>query len=79
MYEEQKQCTFILDSVQTTEARMIRHVYEQRWSAFSHAARIRILILPPSMHVLGFIPISVLAGLFLLIGEHSLSVTPMLF
>jgi hypothetical protein len=31
------------------------------------------------MHVLGFIPISVLAGLFLLIGEHSLSVTPMLF
>jgi hypothetical protein len=51
-----------------------RRVYEQRWSHFLHAAGIMLFTSPPLMRVLGLTPTSVLAGLFLFMGEQSLSV-----
>ncbi|KAI9850103.1 MAG: hypothetical protein M1838_006077 [Thelocarpon superellum] len=57
-----------------------RHrVYEQRWSHFLHAGGIMVFVSPPFMHVLGLTPTSVLAGLFLFMGEQSLSVNPILY
>ena len=55
-----------------------REVYEQRWSHFLHAAGILVFVSPPLMHVLGLTPTSVLAGLFLFMGEQSLCVNPIL-
>lgn len=51
-----------------------RRVYEQRWSPFLQAGGILLFISPPFMHVLGLVPVSVLAGLFLFMGEQSLVV-----
>ncbi|KAI1921327.1 hypothetical protein LOZ64_001609 [Ophidiomyces ophidiicola] len=64
-----------------TEVRMIENdrVYEQRWSHFLHACGILVFISPPLMKVLGLTPTSVLAGLFLFMGEQSLSVNPLLY
>lgn len=56
------------------EVREVRRVYEQRWSAFLHAGAILAFIAPPLQHVLGLTPTSVLAGLFLFMGEQSLAV-----
>ncbi|KAF2686386.1 hypothetical protein K458DRAFT_476870 [Lentithecium fluviatile CBS 122367] len=64
---------------QTTEHRVSRRVYEQRWSHLLHAAGILALSSPPLMRVLGLTPTSVLAGLFLFMGEQSLSVNPILY
>ncbi|KAK8213937.1 nonglycosylated anion transporter [Phyllosticta capitalensis] len=61
-----------------TEVRSSRRVYEQRWSHFLHAAGILAFVSPPLMKVLGLTPTSVLAGLFLFMGEQSLSVNPIL-
>ena len=61
------------------EGRKIRRVYEQRWSHFLHAGGILAFISPPLMHVLGLTPTSVLAGLFMFMGEQSLSVNPVLY
>lgn len=58
----------------TSETRVSRRVYEQRWSHFLHAAGIMAFVSPPLMHVLGLTPTSVLAGLFMFMGEQSLSV-----
>ncbi|KAL1639709.1 hypothetical protein SLS58_007607 [Diplodia intermedia] len=63
----------------TSELRVSRRVYEQRWSHFLHAAGIMAFVSPPLMHVLGLTPTSVLAGLFLFMGEQSLSVNPILW
>lgn len=52
----------------------VRAIHEQRWSHFLHAAGILAFISPPLMHVLGLAPTSVLAGLFLFMGEQSLVV-----
>lgn len=57
----------------------ITTVHEQRWSHLLHAIGILAFISPPLMHVLGLTPTSVLAGLFLYMGEQSLSVNPILF
>lgn len=54
-------------------------VYEQRWSAFLQAGFILMFIAPPFQHVLGLTPTSVLAGLFLFMGEQSLAVNPILY
>ena len=62
------------DDEETTEIRNVKRVYEQRWSHFLHASGILIFTSPPFMHVLGLTPTSVLAGLFLFMGEQSLSV-----
>lgn len=56
-----------------------REVYEQRWSSFLQAAGILLFVSPPFQHVLGLTPTSVLAGLFLFMGEQSLTVNPILF
>lgn len=56
------------------EVRGVKRVYEQRWSAFLHAAAILVFISPPFQLVLGLTPTSVLAGLFMFMGEQSLSV-----
>ncbi|KAI9825139.1 MAG: hypothetical protein M1819_000597 [Sarea resinae] len=61
------------------ETTTIERVYEQRWSHFLHAGGILAFISPPLMHVLGLTPTSVLAGLFLFMGEQSLSVNPLLY
>ncbi|KAH7021808.1 nonglycosylated anion transporter [Macrophomina phaseolina] len=63
----------------TAEVGVSRRVYEQRWSHFLHAAGILAFVSPPLMHVLGLTPTSVLAGLFLFMGEQSLSVNPILY
>lgn len=57
----------------------ITTVHEQRWSHLLHAVGILAFVSPPLMHVLGLTPTSVLAGLFLYMGEQSLSVNPILF
>jgi hypothetical protein len=56
-----------------------QQVHEQRWSPFLQAAGILIFVSPPFQHVLGLTPTSVLAGLFLFMGEQSLAVNPILF
>ncbi|KAI5777663.1 HCO3 transporter family-domain-containing protein [Geopyxis carbonaria] len=54
-------------------------VHEQRWSHLLHAVGISAFVAPPLMHVLGLTPTSVLAGLFLFMGEQSLATNPILF
>ncbi|KAI6710424.1 hypothetical protein PZA11_007332 [Diplocarpon coronariae] len=56
-----------------------QQVYEQRWSPFLQAAGILVFASPPFQRVLGLTPTSVLAGLFLFMGEQSLAVNPILF
>ncbi|KAI9793720.1 MAG: hypothetical protein M1816_007615 [Peltula sp. TS41687] len=66
------------ESKNESPVKTIQTVFEQRWSHFLHAAGILVFISPPFMHVLGLTPTSVLAGLFLFMGEQSLSVNPLL-
>ncbi|KAK0801983.1 hypothetical protein LTR75_008453 [Friedmanniomyces endolithicus] len=56
----------------------VQRVYEQRWSSFLHAGAILTFICPPLQLVLGLTPTSVLAGLFIFMGQQSLSVNPIL-
>jgi hypothetical protein len=56
-----------------------QEIYEQRWSPFLQAAAILVFVSPPFQHVLGLTPTSVLAGLFLFMGEQSLAVNPILY
>ncbi|CZR62945.1 related to human band 3 anion transport protein [Phialocephala subalpina] len=46
---------------------------------FLQASGILLFISPPFQHILGLTPTSVLAGLFLFMGEQSLAVNPILF
>lgn len=55
-------------------SKVVKRVYEQRWSAFLQAGGILLFLSPPFEHVLGLAPLSVLAGLFLFMGEQSLIV-----
>lgn len=68
-----------IDGQEKKGSKMVRRVYEQRWSAFLHAGAILAFVSPPLQHVLGLTPTSVLAGLFLFMGEQSLSVNPILY
>ncbi|KAI9929973.1 hypothetical protein MW887_011783 [Aspergillus wentii] len=79
MHTEQEQHTITVDGEEKVENREVRRVYEQRWSAFLHSGAILLFISPPFMTVLGLTPTSVLAGLFLFMGEQSLSVNPILY
>ena len=74
MHTEREEAQIVVDGKEHTEMREVRRVYEQRWSAFLHAGAILVFVSPPFQHVLGLTPISVLAGLFLFMGEQSLSV-----
>ncbi|KAH0537583.1 hypothetical protein FGG08_005615 [Glutinoglossum americanum] len=67
------------DGAEQMEIKEVRRVHEQRWSAFLHAGGILLFVSPPLMHVLGLTPTSVLAGLFLFMGQQSLSVNPILY
>ncbi|KAF7190278.1 putative transporter [Pseudocercospora fuligena] len=51
-------------------------VYEQRWSKLIHGGAIMACIAPPLQLVLGFTPTSVLAGLFMFMGQQSLCSNP---
>ena len=74
MHNEKDETELDEDSNVRTETRESQSVYEQRWSAFLHAVAILCFISPPLQKVLGLTPTNVLAGLFLLMGEQSLSV-----
>ena len=69
--EETAECK--IDLVENQE------VYEQRWSPFLQSAGILLFLSPPFQHVLGLTPTSVLAGLFMFMGEQSLAVNPILY
>ena len=62
------------DGGEKVETRETQEVHEQRWSHLLHAVGIIAFTSPPLMQVLGLTPTSVLAGLFLFMGEQSLSV-----
>jgi len=79
MHPEKERRTITVDGEEKAEVKDVRRVYEQRWSAFLHAAGIMLFVSPPFMHLLGLTPTSVLAGLFLFMGEQSLSVNPILY
>ncbi|KAL8964875.1 MAG: hypothetical protein Q9183_004164 [Haloplaca sp. 2 TL-2023] len=79
MHTEKEEILISLDGEEKIEFRDTRRVHEQRWSAFLHAGAILVFVSPPFQHVLGLTPTSVLAGLFMFMGEQSLSVNPILF
>lgn len=74
MHVEKEESSIEVDGEEKTEIREVRRVHEQRWSSLLHAAGILLFVSPPLMKVLGLTPKSVLAGLFLFMGEQSLSV-----
>ncbi|KAL9601586.1 MAG: hypothetical protein Q9219_002420 [cf. Caloplaca sp. 3 TL-2023] len=74
MHTEKEEILISVDGEEKLEYRDVKRVYEQRWSAFLHAGAIIVFISPPFQHVLGLTPTSVLAGLFMFMGEQSLSV-----
>ncbi|KAJ5323995.1 hypothetical protein N7476_002595 [Penicillium atrosanguineum] len=79
MHTEKEEQSVIVDGEEKIETRDVRRVYEQRWSSFLHAGAILLFVSPPFMKVLGLTPTSVLAGLFMFMGEQSLSVNPILY
>ncbi|MCJ1382285.1 hypothetical protein MMC17_005398 [Xylographa soralifera] len=79
MHIEREEVQVIVNEEPTTEIRETEHVYEQRWSAFLQAGAILMFIAPLFQHMLGLTSTSVLAGLFLFMGEQSLSVNPILY
>ncbi|KAL8753362.1 MAG: hypothetical protein Q9184_005442 [Pyrenodesmia sp. 2 TL-2023] len=79
MHSEKEEILISVDGEEKVEHREVRRVYEQRWSAFLHACAILIFVSPPFQHILGLTPTSVLAGLFMFMGEQSLSVNPILY
>lgn len=74
MHSKKEIVLVLVDGEETTEIREVKRVYEQRWSAFLHACAILAFVSPPLQHVLGLTPTSVLAGLFMFMGEQSLCV-----
>lgn len=73
MHNEKEENRLEASSEEEPEIRVVKRVYEQRWSAFLHALAILAFISPPLQHALGLTPTSVLAGLFMYMGEQSLS------
>jgi hypothetical protein len=74
MHTEKEEVQITVDGETKTEVKAVRRVWEQRWSSFLHAGAILAFVSPPLQKVLGLTPTSVLAGLFLFMGEQSLSV-----
>ena len=74
LHTEKDEVSVSVDGDAKIEVREVRRVYEQRWSALLQASGIFIFISPPLQRVLGLTPTSVLAGLFLFMGEQSLAV-----
>ncbi len=73
MHPENEQRTVIVDGEEEIETYEVKCVYEQRWSASLHAGAILCFVSPPLMKVPGLTPTSVLAGLFVFMGEQSLA------
>lgn len=74
MHTEKEEVVLIDGLEEKTQVREVKQVYEQRWSAFLHASAILVFVSPPLQRVLGLTPTSVLAGLFMFMGEQSLAV-----
>lgn len=74
MHVEREEVTVTVDGEEKVEMKEVKRVYEQRWSSFLHAGAILAFVAPPFQKVLGLTPTSVLAGLFMFMGEQSLSV-----
>ncbi len=74
LHTEKEEVAVSVADKEKVEIKEVRRVYEQRWSAFLQAAGILTFISPPLQLVLGLTPTSVLAGLFLFMGEQSLAV-----
>ncbi|KAF2210208.1 hypothetical protein CERZMDRAFT_113435 [Cercospora zeae-maydis SCOH1-5] len=66
------------NGIEHTVTRPVNRVHEQRWSKLIHAGGILACIAPPLQRVLGFTPKSVLAGLFIFMGQQSLVSNPIL-
>ncbi|KAM3421462.1 hypothetical protein BST61_g1855 [Cercospora zeina] len=66
------------NGIEHTVTRPVHRVHEQRWSKIIHAGGIIACIAPPLQRVLGFTPKSVLAGLFIFMGQQSLASNPIL-
>ena len=79
LHKETEVVTTTVDGKEELVSRQTHCVYEQRWSAFLHAGAILVFVSPPFQHVLGLTPTSVLAGLFMFMGEQSLAVNPILY
>ena len=74
LHTEEEEVQVVVTGENKVEVRRTERVYEQRWSAFLHAGVILVFISPPFQLVLGLTPTSVLAGLFMFMGEQSLAV-----
>lgn len=74
LHVEHEQFIVEEDGEEKLGKREVKRVYEQRWSAFLHGCGILAFTSPPFMKVLGLTPTSVLAGLFLFMGQQSLSI-----
>lgn len=77
--EKEEFVTINEDGERDIEIKRVNRVYEQRWSSLLQAGGIVLFISPPFQHVLGLTPTSVLAGLFMYMGEQSLAVNPILY
>lgn len=74
LHTEAKVTSTMVDGEERVETEEVRQVYEQRWSPLIHAVAILAFVSPPLQRVLGLTPTSVLAGLFIFMGEQSLCV-----
>ena len=74
LHSETEEASFVVDGEERTEEIYRKRVYEQRWSSFLHASAILAFLSPPLQRLLGLTPTSVLAGLFMFMGEQSLSI-----
>lgn len=74
LHSEKEAISVVVDGEERVEVGERSRVYEQRWSSFLHAGAILVFLSPPFQRLLGLTPTSVLAGLFLFMGEQSLSV-----
>ncbi|KAA8647128.1 hypothetical protein EYZ11_008079 [Aspergillus tanneri] len=79
MQPEHEQRTVTEDSDEKVETHEVKRVYEQRWSLFHLARAILLFFSPPVLKVVGLTPTSVLAGLFMFMGDQSLFVNPILY
>ena len=74
LHSEMEEVRVFVAKEEKVESRIVRRVHEQRWSAFLYAGATLAFISPPFQTVLGLTPTSVLAGLFMFMGEQSLAV-----
>ena len=79
LHTEKEEVVIKSEGDEKAESQKVRRVYEQRWSHLLHGVAIVAFISPPLQHVLGLTPTSVLAGLFLFMGQQSLSVNLILY